>query len=50
MVGTAMKEPDCPDEWCGLKDAVKWQGGGIEGEVLTTNHHKYDLKHWRDEL
>lgn len=50
MVGTSMKEPDCEHVWCGLKDSIKWSGGGVEGEVLTTNNHKYELKHFHDEL
>ena len=50
MVGTSMMEPDCVHVWCGLADSVKWKGPGIEGEVLTTNHHKYPLKHFHDEL
>lgn len=51
MVGTSIKEPDCVDEWCGLKDAIKLSGPGVEGEVLTANNHKYELKHFRhDEL
>lgn len=50
MVGTSMKEPGCPDVWCDLEHAVKWQGPGEEGYVLTTNQHKYQLKHFHDEL
>lgn len=36
MVGTSMKEPECPEEWCGTKDSVKWYGPGIEGKVIST--------------
>lgn len=36
MVGTSMKEPECENQWCGLKDTVKWYGPAIEGEVITT--------------
>jgi hypothetical protein len=51
MVGTSMKEPDCEDEWCMLKDSVKWSGPGVEGEVLTANNHRYKLKPFlHDEL
>jgi hypothetical protein len=44
MVGTSMKEPDCEHAWCMLKDSVKWNGPGVEGEVLTVNNHRYKLK------
>ncbi len=36
MVGTSMKEPECEDVWCGLKNTVKWFGPAEEGEVITT--------------
>lgn len=40
MVGTSMKEPECENLWCGLKDSVKWYGPAIEGEVITTGWTK----------
>mmetsp|Transcript_4488 Transcript_4488/g.8617 ORF Transcript_4488/g.8617 Transcript_4488/m.8617 type:complete len:344 (-) Transcript_4488:14849-15880(-) len=36
MVGTSMKEPQCENSWCALKNSVKWYGPAIEGEVITT--------------
>lgn len=42
MIGTSMKEPDCPDEWCGTKDTVKWNGPGIEGKVISTGFQYED--------
>ena len=50
MSGTSMLEPDCEHVWCGLKDSVKWSGPGVEGEVLTTNNHRFKLEHFNDEL
>jgi hypothetical protein len=50
MIGTSMREPACSDGWCDLKDAVKWQGPGVEGHVLTTYQHKYTLNLEHDEL
>jgi hypothetical protein len=44
MVGTSMKEPDCPDEWCALPDTVKWPDiEGTYGQVLTTGHKHFPL-------
>lgn len=31
MVGTTMKEPACPDDWCRTQDTVKWSGPGEKG-------------------
>ena len=42
MVGTSMKEPACENQWCGLKDSVKWNGPGIEGGVITLGWSKED--------
>lgn len=36
MVGTSMKEPECENVWCSLKDSVKWRGPAIDGVVITT--------------
>jgi len=36
VVGTSMKEPDCDDNWCALKESIVWNGPGKYGEVLTT--------------
>lgn len=50
MVGTSMKEPDCEDVWCNLKDTVKWRGPAIAGEVITTGWTPFHLKSAQDEL
>jgi hypothetical protein len=34
MVETSMKEPDCPDDWCGTVDTEKWGGPAKEGFLL----------------
>jgi hypothetical protein len=36
MLGTSMKEPECENVWCGLKNTVKWNGPAIQGEIITT--------------
>jgi hypothetical protein len=38
MSGSAMREPNCPDQWCGTVDTIKWQGPAKEGVVITTGH------------
>jgi hypothetical protein len=38
MVGTSMKEPGCPDEWCGTKNTIKWYGPAKEGVVISTGY------------
>ena len=53
MVGTSMKEPECPDEWCATAETVKWTGVRASfGQVLTTGHKQYplDLPTAHDEL
>lgn len=52
MVGTSMKEPGCPDEWCHSSDTVKWPDHEAKfGEVLTTGGRKFSLNlDTRDEL
>ncbi len=36
IIDTALKEPTCEDNWCALRDSVKWYGPAKQGEVLTT--------------
>jgi hypothetical protein len=43
MVGTSMKEPECENVWCALKDSVKWYGPGIEGVTITTGYDRSTL-------
>lgn len=38
MVGTSMREPECPDFWCGVKDTVKWNGPAKDGIVISTGY------------
>ena len=41
--GTSMAEPDCPDSWCNLEQAIHWEGPGTYGEVLTAGNKRYSL-------
>ena len=44
MVGTSMKEPSCPNEWCASSNTVKWpEAEGKYGEVLTTGGLRFSL-------
>lgn len=43
MVGTSMKEPDCPDEWCRTKNSVKWSGPGQEGYWIDPLMQKHEF-------
>jgi len=36
MVGTGMKEPECPDNWCALAQSVKWHGPASKDVVIST--------------
>jgi hypothetical protein len=38
MRGTSMIEPDCPDNWCGTIDTVKWYGPAKKGVVISTGY------------
>lgn len=41
MKGTSMKEPDCaPDDWCRMKNAIKWSGPGEKGYIIQPNGDK----------
>jgi hypothetical protein len=46
MVGTSMKEPNCPDNWCRGQDSVKWSGPGEDGYWIdpTFNKHEFHPK------
>jgi hypothetical protein len=54
MVGSSMKEPDCPNEWCATVDSVKWSGPGEAGKWIapTLERFPFDLQHgsWSEEL
>jgi hypothetical protein len=43
MFGTSMMEPDCPDSWCHLQNALELEGPGEYGQVLTGEGKKYSL-------
>jgi hypothetical protein len=36
IIDTALKETTCTNNWCALKDSVKWNGPARQGAVLTT--------------
>uniref|UniRef100_A0A7S1FSS2 Uncharacterized protein n=1 Tax=Corethron hystrix TaxID=216773 RepID=A0A7S1FSS2_9STRA len=36
VVGMSIKEPECENLWCALRDSVKWSGPSEMGSVLTT--------------
>ena len=36
MRGTSFTEPDCPDEWCGSVDTIKWNGSEKEKAVKSS--------------
>jgi hypothetical protein len=38
MVGTTMREPNCPNHWCNtVKDTVKWSGPAEDGVLILPN-------------
>ena len=43
MIGTSMKEPDCPDDWCRTQDTVKWSGPGEEGYWIDPFFQKHEF-------
>ena len=52
MVETSMKNPTCPDDWCGVVDSIKWSGPGEEGYYITPAFEKvpFHPKSMHDEL
>ena len=40
MVETSMKNPTCPDDWCGVVNSIKWSGPGEEGYYITPAFEK----------
>jgi len=44
MLGTGMKEPSCPNEWCRTQDSIKWSGPGTEGYWIAPNMEKYPFQ------
>lgn len=47
--GIGMLEPDCPDYWCNLQDAVRWEGPGEYGQILTAGGERYALFESQDD-
>ena len=43
MIGGSMYEPDCPDYWCHVRDAIYLEGPGEYGKVLTSRGKRYSL-------
>jgi hypothetical protein len=41
--GINVLEPDCPDDWCTLLNAIELEGPGEYGKVLTADGKKYSL-------
>jgi hypothetical protein len=43
MVGTAMKEPDCPNEWCQSQYALKWNTSSQHGKWIDPKGRAHDF-------
>jgi hypothetical protein len=51
MVGSSMREPQCPDNWCRAQDTVKWSGPAKEGYWIDPLFQKHEFHpEWHDEL
>lgn len=51
MIGTSLKEPDCPDDWCRAADSIKWSGPGKEGYWIAPNLERHPFHpNGKDEL
>ena len=54
LVGTALKEPGCPNEWCRSQDTVKWSGPGEAGVWIAPTFERYPFEPqevvWNEEL
>jgi len=45
VIGTSFREPDCPDDWCALKNSKEWFGPApSDGRVLTTSDYEIQGK------
>lgn len=44
MVGTGMKEPHCPDEWCRTQNTIKWDTPSEEGYWIAPDGVKHPMK------
>lgn len=43
MVGTSMREPECPNQWCATKNTVKWSGPGEKGYWIDPTGGKHEF-------
>jgi hypothetical protein len=43
MVGTGMKEPSCPHNWCQTQYSQKWSGPAEEGYWMAPHPRKVSL-------
>jgi hypothetical protein len=54
IVGSSLKEPDCPNDWCATLDTVKWSGPGESGKWIapTLERYPFEPQHirWNEEL
>lgn len=41
MIGTGMKEPSCPNDWCQTQHTIKWSGPAEDGYWIAPNMEKY---------
>ena len=43
MVGTGMKEPSCPNDWCQSQYSIKWNLTGEHGKWIAPTGEKFDF-------
>jgi hypothetical protein len=43
MVGTGMKEPSCPNDWCQSQYSIKWNITGEHGKWIAPTGEKFDF-------
>eukprot|EP00594_Rhizosolenia_setigera_P008664 CAMPEP_0178967856 /NCGR_PEP_ID=MMETSP0789-20121207/17869_1 /TAXON_ID=3005 /ORGANISM="Rhizosolenia setigera, Strain CCMP 1694" /LENGTH=391 /DNA_ID=CAMNT_0020653597 /DNA_START=72 /DNA_END=1247 /DNA_ORIENTATION=+ len=44
MAGTGIKEPECENDWCALKNTQKYYGPFEENKIMTTGGYTRELK------
>jgi ShK domain-like len=49
MVGTSMKEPTCPHQWCSTQHSYKWSGPGEEGYWITPTRERIPFHPQKDD-
>jgi hypothetical protein len=54
IVGSSLKEPECPNDWCASQNTVKWGGPGEEGQWIAPTLERFPLEPeevmWDEEL